>query len=190
MVARFVPTLGGIALVALLAGCGNTPPSNSGTFNPSGSTDNTTPSVPSSTPVEAVPSAMSASQLRDSVLGRYRAYQKAYETAYEKNDASGLSAVATEPLLTKIIKDIEQTQAHGDIWRFHNVLNPRIQGRSEDSSVVLVLDCVRTIGAYRFSAKTGKNLGAYRGGAHAYQAVMKYVDGTWKISNATQGQKC
>jgi hypothetical protein len=56
--------------------------------------------------------------------------------------------------------------------------------------IVLILDCVRTLGAYRFSAKSGKILGTYNGSTGAYQAVMKFTNGTWKISNATQGQKC
>ncbi|MCO6006579.1 hypothetical protein NE236_16460 [Actinoallomurus purpureus] len=125
-----------------------------------------------------------------SALAAYREYQRMYEQAYESNDTSRLDTVAMDPLLSIIDKDVEKIQHQGVFWRFHNVLNPRVQGRTNDDSVVVILDCVRTLGAYRFSARTGKRLGSWRDGSHLYQAVMRYSDGTYKISDATEGRKC
>jgi hypothetical protein len=133
---------------------------------------------------------LSVKQINAQVLSRYREYQRAYERAYETNDANALATFAIDPLLSIITDDLKKLAAKGQIWRFHNVLNPRIQGRSQTGSTVFVIDCVRTLAAYRFSAKSGKRLGTFRGGTRAYQAVMRYIDGTWKISNATEGQKC
>jgi hypothetical protein len=133
---------------------------------------------------------MTVAQIDKEVLARYREYQQAYERASETNNPAELSAYAMDPLLSSITQDLRTTATKGEIWRFHNVLNPRIQGRSNTGSTVFVIDCLRTLAAYRYSAKTGKRLGTFRGGARAYQAVMRYTDGTWKISNANQGQKC
>ena len=101
-----------------------------------------------------------------------------------------LTPVAVDPLLSIITKDVQATASKGEIWRFTNVLNPKIQGRSKDNQTVVVLDCVRTLGAYRYSAKTGKRLGAYRGGTRLYQVFMQYSNGTWMVSKARQGPKC
>jgi hypothetical protein len=189
MRARFVTPVGAFLLGCLLAGCGGSSGS-AGAFDPAGRPQTPASSAPAGAPGSAPPSTMTTQQINQQVLARYRAYQKAYEKAYERNDPGGLSAHVMDPLLGAITKDIGELVAKREIWRFHNVLNPRIQWRASNGSTVYVIDCVRTLAAYRFSATTGKRLGAYRGGARAYQAVLKYVDGTWKISNATEGQKC
>ena len=133
---------------------------------------------------------MSTKQIDQAVLARYREYQQIYERVYETNDPTPLRAIAMDPLLTIITNDVRKISAKGEIWRFHNVLNPKIQGRSKDGGIVAVIDCVRTLGAYRFSATTGERLGAWRGGTYLYQAVMRFSDGAWKISEARQGKKC
>lgn len=125
-----------------------------------------------------------------SALAAYRTYQRVYEQVYETGNAAALNSVAIDPQLSLITKDLASVQAEGVIWRFHNVLNPRVQGRSADDSTVVILDCVQTLGAYRFSAKTGKRLSAWRGGNYLYQAIMRFADGSWKISEARQGRKC
>jgi hypothetical protein len=194
MNARFVPVIGGIALVTLLAGCGSASGPNSGTFHPSGAsspTDATSDAAAGSGSSAApVPSAMTTQQLKQSVLAGYRAYQKAYETAYRTNDPAGLAAVAIDPLLARVTKDVEKTAAGGEIWRFHNVLSPQIQSHSQDSTTIVVVDCLKTLGAFRFNAKTGQRLGSLPGGSALYQAIMKYTDGTWKVSDGIQGKKC
>jgi hypothetical protein len=125
-----------------------------------------------------------------SALAAYRGYQLTYERAYENNDASVLNAVAMDPLLSKVSQDIDDVRRQGIIWRFHNVLNPQIQGGSKDSSSVVILDCVKTLGSYKFDASTGRRIGSWRGGTAEYQAVMRYSDSTWKISEATEGGPC
>lgn len=189
MRARFV-TPAGLLLACSLAACGSS--GNAGTFHPAGQPPSSSPggSGPADADTGAAPSGMTTEQINQQVLARYRAYQRAYERAYETNDAAVLSAYAMDPLLSVISQDLRQLAAKGEIWRFHNVLNPRIQGRSQDGAMVYVIDCVRTLAAYRFAAGSGKRLGAFRGGARAYRAVMKYTGGTWKISNAIEGQKC
>jgi hypothetical protein len=193
MDARFVPALGGIVLVALLAGCGSTPKTSSGTFNPSGTTDTSSPSaISSDSPATAAPapSAMTTPEFTRSVLSGYRAYQAAYERAYETNDPSGLGQYATDPILSLVEKDIEAGIARGEIWRFHNVLNPRLQGWTPDRTTVAVLDCLQTLGSYRYNAKSGKRLGSGRAVNGYYQAQMRYVAGTWKIFDAKVGKRC
>jgi hypothetical protein len=133
---------------------------------------------------------MTTKQTDQLVLARYREYQKVYKKIYETNNPTPLSSVAIDPLLTKVTEDVQETAADGEVWRFTNLLNPKIQGRSADGNTVVVLDCVRTLGANRYSATTGKRLGALGGGTFLYQAVMKFTDGTWKISEARRGNKC
>jgi hypothetical protein len=175
-------------LACAVAACGQS--GSAGTFDPAGEPQSPASRSDSEPAADAPPSTLTVQQINGQVLARYRAYQRAYEKAYETNDPSGLSAYAMDPLLGIIAADLQKMAAKREIWRFHNVLNPRIQGRSETGATVFVIDCVRTLAAYRYSAKTGRRLGAYRGGARAYQAIWRYVDGTWKISNATEGQKC
>ena len=191
MSARFVPPLGALVLACVLAACGGS--DSTGAFNPAGRPQTPTASSPGAgepAAADAPPRTLTVQQINGQVLARYRAYQRAYEKAYETNDPSGLGTYVMDPLLGIVSADLRELAAKGEIWRFHNVLNPRIQGRSETGANVFVIDCVRTLAAYRYSAKTGRRLGAFRGGARAYQAVLRYIDGTWKISNATEGQKC
>jgi len=190
MRARFVTPVGALLLACSLAACGSS--GDAGTFQPAGKPQSASPAASGSPDADsgAAPTGLTTAQIDKQVLAVYRGYQRAYERAYETNDPAGLAFYAMDPLLGIIAADLRKTAAKGEIWRFHNLVNPRIQGRSKTGATVFVIDCLQTLGAYRYSAKTGKRLGAFRGGAHAYQAIMRYVDGTWKISNATEGQKC
>jgi hypothetical protein len=193
MRARFVTPLGALALALTcsLTACGSS--GHAGAFRPEGRPQSAAPAAsgapdPQSGP--AAPTGMTTEQIDAQVLARYRAYQRAYEKAHETNDPSVLAAYAVDPLLGIITTELHGLAAKGQIWRFHNVLNPKIEWRAHDGSTVFVVDCVRTLAAYKFSAKTGRRLGAFRGGTRAYRAIMSYADGTWKISNATEGQTC
>jgi hypothetical protein len=170
---------GVLAPASLLTACGARP--SAGGFHPHGS------APPPDISQSAAPAATADQR---SVLAVYRSYQLAYEKAYQTNDARGLNAVAMDPLLAQVAEDIARRRAEGVIWRFHNVLDPRIQGRSEDGSRIVIIDCVHTLGAYRFDAKTGKRLSAWRGGSRFYQAIMRFSGNTWKISEARQGDRC
>lgn len=171
-----------LVLASTLAACGNRP--SAGEFNPHGS------APPPQTPAAAPQTPVAPSVAQRSALDAYRSYQLAYEKAYQTNDARGLTAVAVDPLLSQVTQDVARIRAQGLIWRFHNVLNPQVQGRSKDGSRVVILDCVHTLGAYRFDAKTGKRLSAWRGGSRFYQAIMRLSGNTWKISEARQGNRC
>ncbi len=195
---RFRMCVGTLALAGLLAACGDPAP---GGFHPSGRATADPPAGTSASdgpdggtaaPAANGAASTDAPQLRtpQAALTAYREYQRVYEQVYETGDPAPLRAVATDPQLSLVTKDVRRTRAQGVIWRFHNVLNPRVQGHSPDDSTVVILDCVQTLGAYRFSVKTGKRLGAWRGGSSLYQAIMKYLDGSWKISDARQGRKC
>jgi hypothetical protein len=177
--------VGALVLASLLAACGARP--SAGEFHPHGSAsapDATAPASQGSAP------ASDPSTAQRSALAAYRGYQLAYEKAYQTNDTRELDAVAMDPLLSQVAEDVSRIRAEGVIWRFHNVLNPRVQGRSKDGSKVVIVDCVHTLGAYRFDAKTGKRLNAWRGGSRFYQAIMRFSGNTWKISEARQGDKC
>jgi hypothetical protein len=196
---RFRKCVGTLLLVSLAAACGSR--TEGGGFHPSGRVPadaSSTGSSGSSGSAANGPGAVDtnpgvgtpAPKTPQSALSAYRAYQLAYEQAYLDNDASVLNPVVMDPLLTVISKDIASVRTDGLIWRFHNVLNPKIQGSSSDGSTVVILDCVRTLGSYKFSAKTGKRLAAWRGGTAEYQAIMRYSADIWKISEATEGGKC
>jgi hypothetical protein len=187
MSARFVPPLGALVLACALAACGQS--GSAGAFDPAGRPQTPT-GPPPAAPDQPGPSTMTTKQTDQVVLARYREYQQVYKKIYETNDPAPLASVATDPLLTKVTKDVQDTAAKGEVWRFTNLLNPKIQGRSKDGNIVVVLDCVRTLGANRYSAATGKRIGALGGGTFLYQAVMKFADGTWKISEARRGKKC
>jgi hypothetical protein len=144
---------GALLLVSTLAACGARP--SAGGFHPHGSAP--PPEAPVAAPQRAAPSTA-----QRSALAAYRSYQLAYEKAYQTNDARGLNAVAMDPLLSQVTRDVARIRDEGVIWRFHNVLNPQVQGRSKDGSKVVIVDCVHTLGAYRFNAKTGKRLNAWR----------------------------
>ena len=189
---RFRMCVGTLMLVSTLAACGNR---TSGGFHPSGQAPPGEPGAASSArgahSAGGTPGADgTAAKTPQSALTAYRNYQWVYEQAYETGDPAPLSAVAMDPQLSLVTKDLADVQAQGVIWRFHNVLNPKVQGRSKDDSTVVILDCVQTLGAYRFSAKTGKRLNAWRGGSYFYQAIMKFDSNSWKISDGRQGNTC
>ncbi|WP_146778890.1 hypothetical protein [Actinomadura craniellae] len=176
-----------MAMAALLTACASDSPSG-GTFQPTGRYGGeAAPTGPSAPPG---PGTLPVSQVEAQVLARYREYHKAYKNAYETGDPSSLTTVAMDPLLTSVTKDVERTHAKGEIWRFTNVLNPRVKGRSKDNSLVIVIDCVRTLGTHRFSTRTGKRLGSYPGGTNIQESLMKYAGGTWTISDTKLGKRC
>jgi hypothetical protein len=185
MLAPLVRPLGLLALAGLAVGCGSGS-SPGGTFQPSGSLAD--PASPST--AQAGPGALPTEQVDAQVLRHYAAYQKAYKTAYETNDPSGLPAVATDPLLTTVTRDIERTRAKGEIWRFVNISNPRVYARSQDGLTVYVVDCMRTLAGYRFSTRTGKRTGGGPGGTYQYRTALKYDAGVWKVSNTKRDQPC
>ncbi|WP_106403052.1 hypothetical protein [Actinocorallia populi] len=173
-----------------LSGCASSSPEG-GTFAPSDAPTAGLPSAPAST--TPVAPSMSRAQADDNVLERYRAYQRAYEKAYATGDPEPLAEVATEPLLGIITKDVNATfkDRKGVIWRFRNVLNPKVHSRSKDLSSILVVDCVRTLGAYKFSAKTGKRIGGTdKSSTYVYQARFQYDGTTWKAAEARKGKRC
>ncbi|MGH3379971.1 MAG: hypothetical protein ACRDP6_35095 [Actinoallomurus sp.] len=193
---RFRKCVGTLLLVGLLAACGGR--TDGGGFHPSGTAPVGGDSAPTSGSaaggtggVDANPGVGTpAPKTPQSALTAYRAYQLAYEKAYQTNDASVLNPVAMDPLLTRTSKDIASVRVKGLIWRFHNVINPQVQGSSTDGSTIVVLDCLKTLGAYKFDAKTGKRLSSWRGGTAQYQATMRYSSNIWKISDAIEGGKC
>ncbi|MFF0519215.1 hypothetical protein ACFYTC_10975 [Actinomadura nitritigenes] len=172
--------------LALLTGCGASHPS-SGALSPEGTFD-TGGTAPATT--APAPSAVPTAQLYKTVIERYRAYQAAYKQAYATNDPSGLPAVAMDPLLAQLTKDIESTKAKGEIWRFTKTLNPRVYARSTDGTKIYVVDCVRTLGGYRYSATTGKRTGGGSGGAYVYRTTLQYDSGTWKVSATARDGAC
>lgn len=196
---RFRKCVGTLLLVSLVAACGGR--TEGGGFHPSGKAPSGGSSVGSETSPGSAASGSGAVDTNpgvgtpspktpQSALAAYRAYQLAYERAYENNNASLLNPVAMDPLLTTISKDIASVSADRFIWRFHNVINPQVQGTSADGSTVVILDCLETIGAFKYDAKTGKRLGSFRGGTSQYQATMRYSSNIWKISDGTKGGKC
>jgi len=196
---RFRTCVGTLLLVGSLTACGSR--TEGGGFHPSGKApaDGASPGSSSSATSGAGGAVAgdghpgvgtSAPKTPQSALAAYRGYQLAYEKAYETNDASVLDPVAMDPLLTAVAKDIEAVRADGFIWRFHNAINPRVQGNSDDGATVVILDCLKTLGSYKFSAKTGRRISSWRGGTAQYQATMRYSSSIWKISDATEGGKC
>jgi hypothetical protein len=194
---RFRKCVGTLLLTGLLAACGGRAsgggfhpngqaPADGSSTAPSGGTSGAAGSSADGTPGVGSP----MPRTPQSALAAYRGYQLAYERAYQNNDASILDAVAVDPILSKLSQDVDAVRAQGLIWRFHNVLNPRVQGSSTDGAKVVILDCVKTIGAYKYDAKTGKRLGSWRGGTSEYQAIMLYSGNTWKISEATEAGTC
>ncbi|MBB4773357.1 hypothetical protein ACN3XK_12460 [Actinomadura welshii] len=172
--------------VCAVAGCGSSDPASSGELAPNGAFESG--AAPSR--AAAAPSAIPTAQLFKTVLDRYREYQAAYKKAYEKNDPSELNTVAMDPLLSQVSEDVEATKAKGEIWRFTNTFNPRVYARSKDSSKVYVIDCVRTLAAYRYSAETGKRLGGVPDGAYVYRATVQYDSGTWKVAANVRDSSC
>jgi hypothetical protein len=195
---RFVRLVGGLALAALLAtlpaGCGMAKAGN-GAFHPSG-TDTSLPDAGSATspPSALAPSAMSSPKFTKAVLDAYRAYQSAYRRAYESDNASGLSAVAMDPLLAAVTKDVRQTAAKRLVYRFTLELNPRVQTWRADRTMAVVVDCVRTVGWYSFSITTGKRVasGTSSPTTRLYRYAMRFDPGsqTWKAYTEEGGSKC
>lgn len=174
------------ASVCAVAGCGSPGSSSNGQFAPNGSID-TGAAAPAPA---AAPSAIPTAELYKTVLKRYRAYQDAYKKAYETNDPSGLADVAMDPLLTEVTDDVEAVKAKGVFWRFTNTFNPRVYARSKDSTKVYVIDCIRTLAAYRYSAKTGKRLNGGPGVAHIQRTTLQYDSGLWKAAATAQDKTC
>lgn len=177
-----------IAVIALcaLAGCGSSGSSSGGELAPSGQFD-TGAAV---TSPAAAPSAIPKERLYKTALQRYRDYQAAFKRAYEANDPSELRAVAIDPLLTKVTNDIADIRAKGEIWRFTSTFNPRVYARSKDSTKIYIVDCIRTLVGYRYSAKTGERLGGGPGGAHLFRTTLQYDSGTWKAAASVREKKC
>lgn len=184
---RAATTVCAASIVLVLAGCG-TSGSSGGELDPSG----TFATGPASAPTSAAPapSAVPTARLYKTVLDRYRAYQKVYKQAYEKNDPSELASVAMDPLLTQVTDDIEATEAEGEIWRFTNTHNPRVYAKSTDGTKVYVIDCIRTLAGYRYSATTGERLGGGPGDAYLYRSTVQWDSGTWKVAASVRDRTC
>jgi hypothetical protein len=166
----------------LPAGCGGQ--GSAGTFHPTG--DQAGGSAPGAPPGSARrPVAVDTAALTPAIIARYRRFQQVYETSFAMNDTSELATVATEPILSELIRTAERARAKGVYWRYHNVLNPRLIQITADGRQAVVADCVRTLGAYEYDAKTGKQLVAHdKSGLARYRAVMTLVGNTWKLSSA------
>lgn len=183
---RAASALVAAAAVCAAAGCGSSGSSSNGEFAPNGSFD--TAAAPG--PAAAAPSAIPTAELYKTVLERYRAYQDAYKTAYDTNDPSGLTDVAMDPLLTEVTNDIQAVKRKGEVWRFTSAFNPRVYARSKDSSKVYVIDCIRTLVGYRYSAKTGKRIDGGPGEAWVFRTTLQYDSGVWKAAAIARGKKC
>ncbi|SNR51967.1 hypothetical protein [Actinomadura mexicana] len=173
-----------VLAVCTAAGCGSSGSSASGELSPNGRFDTGTRAPAGG------PTAVSTDRLFKTVLARYRAYQAAYQQAYEKNDPAGLTDVAMDPLLTEVTDDVEATKAKGQIWRFTKTLNPRVYANSKDRTKVYLIDCVNTVAGYRFSAKTGKRTGGGKGGAYLYRYTVQYDGGSWKVAASVRDRTC
>ncbi|MFI0451093.1 hypothetical protein [Actinomadura sp. 6N118] len=179
---------GAAAALLTLTACG-TSGSSSGDFNPDGAPSNARPAT-DPTPQAVPPPTMSRQQIDKLVLDRYREYQRVYKRVYETNDPAQLATVAMDPLLTTVTADVERTKAKGVIWRFTNISNPRVYARSKDGANVYVVDCMRTLAGYRFSAKTGKRTAGGTGSAYLYRTAVTYNAGVWKVSDTKRDNKC
>ncbi|MFI0483723.1 hypothetical protein [Actinomadura sp. 9N215] len=181
------PALGFVLTACLVAGCGSSGSSSSGELAPNGSLND---GAPAASPAAAPPSSIPPQQLYKTILERYRAYQAAYKKAYETNNPAELPTFAMDPLLSQVTKDVEATRAKGEIWRFTNTFNPRVYARAKDSTKIYVIDCVRTLAAYRYSADTGKRTGEVPGGAYVYRATVQYDSGAWKVAANVRDRPC
>ncbi|MCW2903631.1 MAG: hypothetical protein JWO67_5896 [Streptosporangiaceae bacterium] len=191
MSSRFAPHVGGLALASVIAGCGGS--GAAGTFRPSGDTAGQTPAgTPATAPGAGTPVAVDTTALAPTIVARYRRFQQLYEAASGSNNAGPLAEIATDPILTSITQEIEDSRRKGDIWRFHNSINPRLAAITSDGRHAIVLDCLHTLGAFKYDAKTGKQTAAFhKGGYTRYRAVMTLDGGTWKLSQASdQGNRC
>lgn len=182
--------LGAACLLSTMAlsGCGSTP-TKDGAFDPSG----TTAPAPGAPATAAPTPTLTKAEADKAVLARYREYQQVYEKVYATGDPTPLADVAADPLLGIITQDVQATykDKKGVVWRFRNLLNPKIGSRSADLSSIVVVDCVRTLGAYKFSAKTGKRIGGTdKSSTYTYQARFQYDGTTWKAAEARKGKRC
>ncbi|GAA2075815.1 hypothetical protein [Actinomadura alba] len=187
MSSRFAPLLGGLGLAIAVAGCGGS--GSAGTFRPSGDAGGRSPTgaAPAGTPGPVDTAALSPT-----IIAQYKRFQKVYETSFADNDTSELAGVATEPILGQLMRTAERARSQGIVWRYHNVLNPRLALITKDGRQAVVLDCVYTLGAFKYDARTGRQLTANRTGGHTrYRALMRLVDGTWKLSDSrSEVRKC
>ncbi len=194
---RFAGSAGGLALLALLAGCG-TASGKGGTFHPNGGSGSTLPAqdnpAPTSpTPSAIAPTAMTTADFTKSVLTAYRTYQQAYELAYETANPAGLGAVATDPMLAAVTKEVNQAAAKKLVYRWALQLNPRVQTWKADRSEAVVIDCVRTLSWYSFSIKTGKRVASgTKSTTRLFRYAMRYdlSSQTWKVYTEEGGAKC
>jgi hypothetical protein len=136
---------------------------------------------------------MSGPAFTKTVLDDYRAYQAAYQQAYESDDPSGLSTVAAGPLLSAVTKDIQQTKAKDLVYRFVVQLNPRVQFWERNQSLAVVVDCIRTLSWYSFSVTTGKPVRSDTSSStKLYRYAMTYdpTSRAWKASAVKGASKC
>lgn len=175
-----------LSLVLSLAACGGG--TSSGTFQPNGSLAGNTP--PASAPDAQAPSALPTAQVNKTVLARYAEFRRVYSQAYRSNDPARLAAVAVDPILAETTRSIESFQAKNEVWRFTTVSNARIYGRSRDGLTVYVIDCLRTLGAYRYSLRTGKRIGTIPEESSLHRTAVRYVQGTWKVSDSVRDKRC
>jgi hypothetical protein len=199
---RCARSAGGLALLTLAAaGCG-TASGGGGAFHPNGGAGSTLPSAGASasagsattaTTAAAAPTAMTTPEFTKAVLDAYLAYQKAYKTAYAAGSPTGLRAVAMDPALSVVTKDVEQVVAKHLVYRFTLQLNPKVQSWRLDRSTAVVADCIRTLDWYSFSTVTGKRV---RSGGVSGTTLSRFglrydpAGGTWKVY-AIEGQsKC
>jgi hypothetical protein len=187
MSSRFAPLLGVLVLAAALAGCGG---SDAGAFQPAG--DVATRSATGAAPPAGVPAPVDTAALTPMIIAQYKRFQKVYETSFAMNDTSELAGVATEPILGQLLRTAQRARSQGVFWRYHNVLNPKLALITKDGLQAVVLDCVHTLGSFKYDARTGRRLTANtEGGETRYQAVMRLVDGTWKLSDSrSEVRKC
>ncbi|MFC4911210.1 hypothetical protein [Actinomadura gamaensis] len=183
--------LAAVLPLTLAAACGGS--HKDGGFDPNGRFDNagsnSSPGLPSPSG-PGLPSTLTPQQVDKAVLQAYRRFQQTYQQVYQNNDPTPLPQVAADPLLTKVTNDVEATKAKGEIWRFVNISNPRVYARSKDGAKVFVIDCMRTLAAYRFSAATGERTGGGEGTAFVQRTGVKYVDGAWKVYDSVRDNQC
>jgi hypothetical protein len=181
VLATLVVTVLVTVVASVVAGCGGQ--GSAGTFHPTG--DPNGGSAAGAPPAANAPVAVDTAALTPTIIAQYRRFQQVYETSFAANDTSELAGVATEPIVSQLIRTAENARRQGVYWRYHNVLNPRLGEITKDGRQAVVFDCVRTLGSYEYDAKTGKRLVAHdKSGLARYRAVMTLVGETWKLSSA------
>jgi len=170
--------------IVLLAGCGNSG-ADPGTFNPAGTAQPQTPTVATATPTP-----LTEAEVNAAVLAQYTKFQETYRTIYQTGDPAPLAEVAVDPALATVTKDVIATYGKHEIWRFTTVLNPKVAWKSKDLTEALVYDCIRTLGAWRFSTRTGKRLGGGTGGTYQYEARLRFDGTSWKVATGRSGKRC